>query len=370
MVDLANTLLARSMALRQQRMQMEHQRLMQERQIQQQQQQQRAQMMMQTAGQIGKIQDAAAKRRMDEAKLRGELAAAKQQPTPQFEQQQYQPYAEAGALGQQLAQQKAKQEQEKAYIQQQLFQQQAAAQQALAQKRTQEAKTIEELFPQRQEKLEAEIGEIKTRTIRNKEQAKKFRQDAARALTAQDKSAFERVPAEQSKDIAQFVAAQRMLKTAADEFSKIAGRNIVDAIGTGIVSTIKETEPKKYERLRKIVAQTVGRILEGGKLTDPDYERHKASLASSSDKLETGLQIMQEIQNNLKTTRDATIDIWGVTGYDASPFKKYLEAVDTETDIIKNAEQNPTLTVQQTALSETYKDQPDLLNILKRIPGV
>lgn len=75
------------------------------------------------------------------------------------------------------------------------------------------------------------------------------------------------------------------------------------------------TDAKNYENRRRVAAQIVGGILEGGKLADVDYERHLESMPSASDTKATAKAKMDAINNMLRQQGASMIDAFQSLGY-------------------------------------------------------
>lgn len=76
------------------------------------------------------------------------------------------------------------------------------------------------------------------------------------------------------------------------------------------------TDSSGYEAQRKIAAQVVGGILEGGKLTEDDYQRYLEMIPSSSTSDEEGARKLRELDRAINSKRQSALEGFRALGYD------------------------------------------------------
>ena len=122
-----------------------------------------------------------------------------------------------------------------------------------------------------------------------------------------------------------FKAAGAQLKEVGSAWKEKAGEWY-----SGITQLSPRSESTEYNDLKKVAAQTIGRILEGGKLTDADVQRYADMLPSPWDSEERAKQKIDNIQKLLTTQRKARIQTLGAAGYDVEELEKLYQQLEGE----------------------------------------
>lgn len=114
------------------------------------------------------------------------------------------------------------------------------------------------------------------------------------------------------------------LGTAIDQLNEVkeAWQKSASGTGSGLKSMFRGTEANEYEDLRDVAAQTIGGILEGGKLTNEDYERYKSMLPSPWDTESKALGKVENIRNLINLRKEGSIKALGATGYNIEGMRK------------------------------------------------
>ena len=109
-------------------------------------------------------------------------------------------------------------------------------------------------------------------------------------------------------------------------------RNMMDGLyksfkdDTGAMSWLTKHLPgtgaSNYEAQRRIAAQVIGGIVEGGKLTDSDYERYLEMIPKANTTAEEGRNKIRALDKILAEKRDSAIQGFGLGGYDVSGYQQ------------------------------------------------
>lgn len=159
-----------------------------------------------------------------------------------------------------------------------------------------------------QQKLDAEEAQ---NAIKNRQ---KDREIATAAEAAKNKTREgTQVPGSVAADLGQFDSA---LKMADDAFSSYKSK--ASEFGSGLKSMAPGSDANQYEKERDVTAQAIGTILEGGKLTEPDYNRYKSMLPSPWDTNAVAEAKVQAIKNLIETKRQGKIEGLRQTGFDVA----------------------------------------------------
>jgi hypothetical protein len=90
------------------------------------------------------------------------------------------------------------------------------------------------------------------------------------------------------------------------------------------------TEAQILQGQLQTAAQTVGRYLEGGKLTDEDRIFYQQNLPSMNDTPEVAKGKLENLISLVERTRSSDIDVFGRAGYDVSGFSDLESPMATE----------------------------------------
>lgn len=77
-------------------------------------------------------------------------------------------------------------------------------------------------------------------------------------------------------------------------------------------------QAKSFDAELQLNAQTIGKYLEGGKMTDADIERYKSMLPNLSDSYEVAKKKTQLIKNLISGKQKSQLEALGQAGYDVS----------------------------------------------------
>ena len=89
----------------------------------------------------------------------------------------------------------------------------------------------------------------------------------------------------------------------------------------GISQYAPGTSEKEYNDTRSVAAQTIGGIIEGGKLTESDFDRYYDMLPSPGDSDRRAKNKIDQIRKLLSAKRKGGIAAFEKAGYDASGFQ-------------------------------------------------
>lgn len=102
------------------------------------------------------------------------------------------------------------------------------------------------------------------------------------------------------------------------------------ATGSSLKQYVKGTEANKYGNERKQAAQTIGRVLEGGKLSDQDVGRYEAMLPGPEDSPDQARNKVISLKKKVVAQRNSQIQGLGSAGYDVSGFQLLpIDNIDT-----------------------------------------
>lgn len=124
----------------------------------------------------------------------------------------------------------------------------------------------------------------------------------------------QKIPASEAALIGDFEAALATLRKRREDFKKLGA-------GAGLTQYFPGSDAKKYENNRKPTAQVVGNPSEGGKLTDPDFERYFDMIPTPGTTEGTGLAKFDAVEELLKAKRRGKIEGLRKAGFDTSGFE-------------------------------------------------
>jgi hypothetical protein len=123
------------------------------------------------------------------------------------------------------------------------------------------------------------------------------------------------LPAGEAVKVGELDAALGMLKDVGEAHSKLG-------TGSSFAQWIGGTKSAQYRDQMKVAAQVIGGILEGGKLTDPDYARYLEMMPKAGDFSPTAMNKVRSVAALLQRKRDGSLAALGSAGYDTSRFSK------------------------------------------------
>lgn len=117
--------------------------------------------------------------------------------------------------------------------------------------------------------------------------------------------------------IGEYDAALKLIDQLESSYNKNAS-----AAGSSVGRWVNGAGANQYMDELKLTAQNVGRVLEGGKLTDKDYDRYIDRFGLPSDRNDKAKNKFNKIRQQIQIKRDAAIQAQKNAGYDSSNFSK------------------------------------------------
>jgi hypothetical protein len=174
----------------------------------------------------------------------------------------------------------------------------------------------------KQAELQSDVEKEARREAQRKEelaQANKFK-NAELGLKKQElaqkgteKKSGTQVPGSVAAELGQFDSAVAMADDAMKSYMEKAS-----SPGSSVKSWLPGSDANQYEKERDVTAQAIGTILEGGKLTEQDYDRYKAMLPSPIDTNQIAQTKITAIKNLIEQRRKGKIQGLAQTGFDVS----------------------------------------------------
>lgn len=93
-----------------------------------------------------------------------------------------------------------------------------------------------------------------------------------------------------------------------------------DYIGSKAAGLIPNSDVSQYKANLKQKAQLIGKALEGGKLTDVDYEKYIKFLPQPGDTAETARQRVENLRKTMTSSYQNRVKTFGEAGYKTSGF--------------------------------------------------
>lgn len=159
------------------------------------------------------------------------------------------------------------------------------------------------------------------------------------------------VPAGEASQVGELDAATKMADDLWKEWeSKASG------LGAGLMSKVPGTEAAQYPDAQKAAAQSIGTILEGGKLTDADLAKYMALVPTPSDGTERAKAKVDRLKRMIEEKKNAKIKGLGQAGYkvggfDATP----TPAASEEVEVIGPNGEEGTMSVDELAQYPDWK---------------
>lgn len=138
---------------------------------------------------------------------------------------------------------------------------------------------------------------------------------AVEMARAGGKAAGPTVPAGEASQVGQYDAALAQLDNLAKEHGLKTGKM------SWLTKHLPGTDATKYEDLRRVAAQGIGYILEGGKLTESDLERYMAMLPESTDGLDRANNKVEAIRRDIVGRKTTKLQGLGRAGYNVQGFQ-------------------------------------------------
>lgn len=121
------------------------------------------------------------------------------------------------------------------------------------------------------------------------------------------------LPAGEATKVGDLDAALGMLKDIGAAHEKLGA-------GSSFAQWIGGTKSAQYKDQMKVATQVIGGILEGGKLTDKDYDRYLGMMPAAGDFSPTAMNKVMSIAALLSRKRDSNLAALQSAGYDTSRF--------------------------------------------------
>lgn len=94
-------------------------------------------------------------------------------------------------------------------------------------------------------------------------------------------------------------------------------------LGTSMISQYDPFSPEaQYKDTMKLKAQIIGKALEGGKLTDVDYEKYLKFIPGPGDTKERAAAKIKSLKNEMATKYNVNYDTYSQAGYDLGSLNK------------------------------------------------
>lgn len=123
------------------------------------------------------------------------------------------------------------------------------------------------------------------------------------------------VASEVAKNIGQYESADTLLKDLEKNWEARAS-----GLGSSLKQFIPGTEANLYSSSADLSAQNIGQILEGGKLTDSDYDRYKKMMPGASDTAAQAKDKFANIRRQIAEKKRGAISGSKQAGYNTSGF--------------------------------------------------
>ncbi len=166
-----------------------------------------------------------------------------------------------------------------------------------------------------------------TRAKRDLVEATRLRSDASLGLQrerldldkfkATSSGSGQKITAGTAKEVGEIDAAVAMADSLWTSYEKNAR-----GFGSGLKAMLPGADANLYEKGRDVAAQTIGGILEGGKLTEQDYARYRKMLPGPGDTNEQAQAKYQAIKSLINEKRKGAIGGLSASGFDTSGFSQ------------------------------------------------
>lgn len=127
-----------------------------------------------------------------------------------------------------------------------------------------------------------------------------------------------------AQEVGSFDSAMDMASQLEDQYNNGAA-----SAGSSIKSLFKGTDADKYETFRDYAAQTIGTILEKGKLTDRDYDRYKEMLPKPNDTNGIAAQKVKTLKGLILAKKRGEIGGLTQAGFNTSGFDAVPDTAST-----------------------------------------
>lgn len=114
-------------------------------------------------------------------------------------------------------------------------------------------------------------------------------------------------------ELGQFESAEGALDEIKLKFDKLGP-------GAALTQFLPATDASRFETNRVATAQTIGTILEGGKLTDPDFEKYLNLMPEQSDSKNTALYKINTVKKMIELSKSGQLKSLQQAGFDVRKF--------------------------------------------------
>ena len=174
-----------------------------------------------------------------------------------------------------------------------------------------------------QQKMELEARQVDIQAAREAREDRSAKQDIAlreRQVALAERTAAGKslgggndLTAAKAGELGQLNSAEGALDNIQLEFNKLGS-------GAFLTQIFPTTDASKFENNRIATAQTIGTILEGGKLTDPDFEKYLNLMPSQSDSKGTATHKINTVKKMIELSRSGQLKSLQQAGFDVRKF--------------------------------------------------
>lgn len=136
------------------------------------------------------------------------------------------------------------------------------------------------------------------------------------ALKGTEKKTGKQLPASVGSNVAEFDAAEKSIKMIDEKFGEKASGKLAP-----IAEWLPGTDASSYDDDRKAAAQDIGRIMEGGKLTEEDFQRYYDMLPDPTDSDERAANKINTLSKMMVDKKQSIVQGLSDAGYNTSKFK-------------------------------------------------
>lgn len=138
-----------------------------------------------------------------------------------------------------------------------------------------------------------------------------------RVWEAQQKKQGKNMTSGTVSEVAELDAAEALIDDLWNDYTENAS-----GVGSSILAKLPFTDASNYDQTRRQKAQVLGGILEGGKLTDMDFERYYNMMPSPGDTNEKAKLKLDELRQTLGAKRNAKINTLDDAGFDVGILRR------------------------------------------------
>lgn len=167
--------------------------------------------------------------------------------------------------------------------------------------------------PQSWNKAKSEYeADTKKEAASAKALSKKSAEDAKRVA----KKSGQQITAGEAAKIGKLDSANKLIDDLWSDYKTNASH-----VGSGLLSKMPWGTAHDFDQTRRQKAQMIGGILEGGKLTDPDFDRYYSMMPSPWDTDQQAKNKIDELKQTLSLVKEGQVKALTDTGFDTSGIK-------------------------------------------------